>query len=121
MKRKVALLIASLVWSIAFGASVVCGFCEGYGKFVCSSCNGAKIVVVLDPWGNYVYQNCMSCRGYGFKLCVRCNGNGYIQKSSPSFTGNKYKCTWGGCLCRKYVRKGVFNSDCENCGHSKHD
>lgn len=31
-----------------------------------------------------------------------------------------YPCPVGGCLCTKYEAKGVYNSDCKNCGHPKH-
>ena len=54
------------------------------------------------------------------------NGENTLRPSStfpyqPSFTGNKYKCSVGGCLCRKYEPKSTFNSDCKNCGHHKKD
>lgn len=121
MKRILTLLVALFTFSIAFCASVVCGNCEGYGKFVCSSCNGARVILTINSWGQYVYQKCSSCNGYGYLLCRRCNGKGVIYKSNnPSFTGNKYKCHVGGCLCRKYERKGVFNSDCKNCPKGPH-
>lgn len=47
-----------------------------------------------------------------------------MQNSEPAFTGKtytKYKCNVGGCLCRKYEKKSTFNTDCNNCGHSKDD
>lgn len=31
-----------------------------------------------------------------------------------------YPCPVGGCLCTKYEAKGIYNSDCKNCGHPKH-
>lgn len=37
----------------------------------------------------------------------------------PPFVGNKYKCTVGGCLCRRYEAKSAFDSDCKYCDHSK--
>lgn len=73
----------------------------------CSSCSGTGLI--FNPFdGNYYY-------------CETCDGTGSVMVSSPSFTGNKYVCGNGGCLCRKYEKKSVFNSDCKNCGHAKGD
>ncbi len=77
-------------------STVLCSYCSGNG-------------VVFNPYsGNYVH-------------CQHCGGTGTITKSNPAFTGSKYACGNGGCLCRKYEKKSTFNSDCKNCGHAKED
>lgn len=48
------------------------------------------------------------------------NYNPYGNPYQPSFTGNKYRCNVGGCLCETYRAKGVYITDCANCGHPKH-
>ncbi len=42
-------------------------------------------------------------------------------RGNASFTGDKYKCKVGGCLCRNYQKNGVFDTTCKNCKHPKHD
>lgn len=98
-------LITSLIVNV-FSQSK-CTFCNGYGRFVCSTCHGRGSVTLnmLNPYTGY-YQpttyTCSSCRGYGVIVCNTCKGNGRIQRKQPSFGGNS-----------KYIKVSKSVSKCK--------
>jgi len=137
MKKVLLILIAVIGFAFVANAQKPCSACYGYGVIPygnmlmpCIPCGGTGIIME--------YVTCSSCRGsgvlynpnYGNVYCNACNGTGKVVvrrnvSQPPPFTGtpkgNWYPCKdKSGCLCTTYKAKGVYNEDCANCGHGKH-